>query len=65
MKAQIQTTKRARNKIVKFLQGQGLKIEPDSLDVMVSGEPDKIVFSLVELRHRFRVGYVQGWTLPE
>lgn len=65
MKANIQTTDGARSKIIKFLEKLDLKVDDSQEDLVISGEAPEIIGALVELRHKFPIGYVQGWTLPE
>lgn len=62
MKARIFTSKLSRKRIVKFLDSQGFAVQQSPEEILIEGTVEKVVYVLVELRHRYPVGYLHGWT---
>jgi hypothetical protein len=68
LKAHVETSsRRNRPRVISFLKSIGpFEVElQGETDFIYSGESTPVVLALTELKYKFRVAYVQGWTLPE
>lgn len=47
---------------MKFLEESNLRIDLSQSDIIIFGEVSEVIMVLVELKHKFPIGYIQGWT---
>lgn len=64
LSAYVETRRGSHAKIAKLLQDRGFKlskVKRDKTSLVYTGERDKVIAMLSELRHSFPLGYIQGW----
>jgi len=67
MKALVQTAYFSHERIAKYLEASGFVVDRKTgkSELVFSGERDKVIAALTELRYKYPIGYIQGWTLPD
>jgi hypothetical protein len=61
MIAHVMTTNLFNKEIIKFIESQGFNIEENVSEIIFSGDVEKIVQILTDLRYKYPVGYINGW----